>query len=151
VVGLAGAASCLWVMSGLDLGTWVRLLVWLVIGLMIYFTYGRRHSRLQREHGTRFGPLRVDFLGLSLHFLALAGLVWSLYGLAPSLRGGGLLLQHGAGFLAEEGATSAHLLGALVCAVLAGYGLRLVLANKEAPPMEAAELETPELEAPEWP
>ncbi len=46
LVGLAGAAACMWVMSSLPLDTWVRLLVWLVIGFVVYFTWGRRHSKL---------------------------------------------------------------------------------------------------------
>ena len=28
---------------------WMRLLVWLVIGIVIYFTYSRHHSRLQNK------------------------------------------------------------------------------------------------------
>ena len=28
--------------------TWIRLAVWLVIGMIVYFTYGRHHSRVQR-------------------------------------------------------------------------------------------------------
>ncbi len=26
---------------------WARLIVWLVIGLVVYFTYSRKHSRVQ--------------------------------------------------------------------------------------------------------
>ena len=27
---------------------WARLIIWLIIGLVVYFTYGRQHSRVQR-------------------------------------------------------------------------------------------------------
>jgi APA family basic amino acid/polyamine antiporter len=56
VVGSAGALACLWVMSSLDLGSWIRLVVWLLFGLGVYGTYGLWHSRLQRELGTAPGP-----------------------------------------------------------------------------------------------
>ncbi|HEU4700496.1 MAG TPA: amino acid permease [Gemmatimonadales bacterium] len=46
-----GALSALYLMIYLDWETWVRLLVWLVIGLTIYFLYGRHHSRLVRHVG----------------------------------------------------------------------------------------------------
>jgi APA family basic amino acid/polyamine antiporter len=26
--------------------TWIRLIVWLIIGLLIYFLYGKSHSRI---------------------------------------------------------------------------------------------------------
>ena len=48
-VGGTGAAACLWVMSGLPTDTWLRLVVWLMIGFGIYFGYGRRHSVAQAE------------------------------------------------------------------------------------------------------
>ncbi len=36
-------------MLGLPGDTWLRLVVWLVIGLAIYFLYGRNHSHLARH------------------------------------------------------------------------------------------------------
>jgi basic amino acid/polyamine antiporter, APA family len=43
-----GAASAVFLMFGLPGDTWLRLVVWLVIGLAIYFLYGRNHSHLAR-------------------------------------------------------------------------------------------------------
>jgi len=47
-VGLGGAAACLFVMRGLPAMAWQGFGVWLVIGLVLYFSYGARHSRLRR-------------------------------------------------------------------------------------------------------
>ncbi|WP_036255282.1 amino acid permease [Methylocapsa acidiphila] len=44
VVAPLGAASAIFLMFGLPSDTWIRLAVWLVIGLAIYFFYGRKHS-----------------------------------------------------------------------------------------------------------
>lgn len=46
VIPLAGILSCLVVMVSLDALTWLRLFVWLGIGLGVYFLYGRQKSRL---------------------------------------------------------------------------------------------------------
>ena len=35
-------------MANLAVETWMRFLVWLVLGLVVYFGYGRRHSVLAR-------------------------------------------------------------------------------------------------------
>ena len=40
---------CLLLMSGLPFDTWLRLFVWLAIGLAIYFAYGRRNSALRKR------------------------------------------------------------------------------------------------------
>ncbi len=48
-VGPAGAIACLWVMKGLPGDTWLRLVIWLIIGFAVYFGYGMRHSRLRNE------------------------------------------------------------------------------------------------------
>jgi APA family basic amino acid/polyamine antiporter len=45
-VPLLGILACLGLMAGMTPATWVRLAVWLAIGLVIYFTYSRFHSRL---------------------------------------------------------------------------------------------------------
>jgi len=47
VIAPLGAASSLFLMFGLPLDTWLRFGVWLIIGLLIYFFYGSRHSRNQ--------------------------------------------------------------------------------------------------------
>ncbi|NCY22041.1 amino acid permease [bacterium] len=49
-VPLAGAFVCLAQMFALPFDTWLRLVVWLALGLAIYFFYGIRHSRLNPVH-----------------------------------------------------------------------------------------------------
>ena len=50
-VPLAGVASCLYLMSGLPLATWERLVIWLAIGLAIYFAYSRARAARMRSVG----------------------------------------------------------------------------------------------------
>jgi APA family basic amino acid/polyamine antiporter len=42
----AGVLACLWLAQGLPLVTWVRFFLWLGVGLVIYFAYGRARSVL---------------------------------------------------------------------------------------------------------
>jgi basic amino acid/polyamine antiporter, APA family len=44
LVPIAGAVICLAQMVGLPAATWERLLVWLCVGLIVYFGYGRRFA-----------------------------------------------------------------------------------------------------------
>jgi len=46
VVAVLGIVVCGAMIYGLGWTNWVRLAVWLVIGLVLYFSYGRSHSRL---------------------------------------------------------------------------------------------------------
>jgi len=49
VVPILGIVISLAMMVSLTGLTWIRLAVWLVIGMFIYFGYGRHHSRVQNE------------------------------------------------------------------------------------------------------
>src|SRR5438128_788883 len=49
VVPVLGIASCLLLMFSLPAANWLRLAAWLLIGLVIYFGYGRHHSILGKE------------------------------------------------------------------------------------------------------
>ena len=52
-VPLAGIGVCLTMMIGLGLETWYRLIIWLIIGMVIYFTYSRFHSKLRKGAPTQ--------------------------------------------------------------------------------------------------
>jgi basic amino acid/polyamine antiporter, APA family len=49
VVAMLGILVCGAMIYGLGWTNWMRLLVWLIIGLVLYFGYSRHHSRLARE------------------------------------------------------------------------------------------------------
>lgn len=49
LVPILGILSCLYLMFSLPGDTWIRLILWMAIGLGIYFGYGKKHSRLGRE------------------------------------------------------------------------------------------------------
>jgi APA family basic amino acid/polyamine antiporter len=53
VVAPLGALTSLYLMWFLPFRTWERLIIWLVIGLVIYFAYGYRHSALRGRQETR--------------------------------------------------------------------------------------------------
>ena len=52
VVPVLGVLACGWLMLNLPVETWLRFLVWMAIGLVIYLTYGRRHSRFAERRGS---------------------------------------------------------------------------------------------------
>jgi APA family basic amino acid/polyamine antiporter len=49
IVPVLGILCCLMLMFSLPAANWVRLAVWLVIGLIIYFSYSRKHSHLRNS------------------------------------------------------------------------------------------------------
>lgn len=46
---LLGVASCVFLMTALPGVTWIRFVVWLILGLIIYFTYSFNHSLLHHK------------------------------------------------------------------------------------------------------
>lgn len=46
LIPVLGMASCFYLIAELGITNWLRFLVWLIIGLVIYFFYGRRKSKL---------------------------------------------------------------------------------------------------------
>jgi APA family basic amino acid/polyamine antiporter len=52
VFPLIGAALCIYLMVDLPGTTWVRFAIWMALGLVIYFAYGMRHSKLRQGQVT---------------------------------------------------------------------------------------------------
>jgi basic amino acid/polyamine antiporter, APA family len=48
VVPILGIVVCLYLMYALPIDTWVRLIVWMAIGFVIYFAYGMKNSKLNK-------------------------------------------------------------------------------------------------------
>jgi APA family basic amino acid/polyamine antiporter len=51
VLAPAGILSCAWMAWGLPRLTWIRFFLWLGVGLVVYFVYGCRNSRLRDRSG----------------------------------------------------------------------------------------------------
>lgn len=47
LVPILGVITCLAMMVGLPLDTWLRLIIWMGIGIVIYFSYGAKHSKIR--------------------------------------------------------------------------------------------------------
>jgi Amino acid transporters len=52
LVPILGILICGYMMFSLPRATWERLIVWMIIGLVIYFLYSRSHSKLARAEGS---------------------------------------------------------------------------------------------------
>ncbi len=76
LVPILGIATCLFMMVFLPMDTWIRLLVWMLIGLDIYLVYGAKHSHLGNGTSERKGMRVARLTGISLAgLLVVAGLL----------------------------------------------------------------------------
>ena len=50
VFPLLGVASCIFLMTGLPGITWIRFVIWLIIGLIVFFSYSFHHSLLHKPY-----------------------------------------------------------------------------------------------------
>jgi APA family basic amino acid/polyamine antiporter len=83
IIPVLGVISCSYLMLSLTVMTWVRFLVWLDLGMVIYWFYGRTHSQLanRAETAARSG---IDSLG---NFLKMAGYMLLFNGFCITLLG----------------------------------------------------------------
>ncbi|HET7118658.1 MAG TPA: amino acid permease, partial [Hanamia sp.] len=49
LIPVLGLASCFYLMTELGYTNWLRFIIWLIVGLFIYFLYSRQHSKLGKE------------------------------------------------------------------------------------------------------
>jgi APA family basic amino acid/polyamine antiporter len=49
LVPILGIVTCLAMMVSLPLGTWIRLFTWLLLGLIVYFFFGKKNSKIGKE------------------------------------------------------------------------------------------------------
>jgi APA family basic amino acid/polyamine antiporter len=66
LVPILGIITCLFMMVFLPMDTWIRLLVWMLIGMDIYLAYGAKNSRLGNGTTTRKGMKIARYTGLVL-------------------------------------------------------------------------------------
>jgi basic amino acid/polyamine antiporter, APA family len=53
LVPILAVLACVWLMVNLSVETWLRFVIWMLLGVVVYFTYGRSHSVLGRRERER--------------------------------------------------------------------------------------------------
>lgn len=69
LVPILGIGVCLFMMVFLPMDTWIRLLVWMLIGMDIYLVYGAKHSHLGNGTDNRKGMRIARYTSLALCLL----------------------------------------------------------------------------------
>ncbi len=75
-VPLLGILACVFMMLFLPLDTWLRLIIWMVIGVDLYMFYGAKHSKLGQSNPDQKGlkPLYITGVVLAV-ILAIVGVL----------------------------------------------------------------------------
>ena len=63
-------------MCFLPADTWIRLVLWMLVGLDIYAMYGIKHSKLEPGKAVRKGDFSLNILGIALAVLSLVTGFW---------------------------------------------------------------------------
>ena len=118
-IGILGSLACLYVMSGLPEDTWGRLIVWLEIGLAIYFSWGQFESVVSYpDRATR--PFAAAGNGVLLIIAGVAVLLAGVYGV--------IVAQEAARTITES--ILVHLaLGFAIPGIVPAAGIALILAG----------------------
>lgn len=75
-VPILGILTCLCMMCFLPADTWIRLILWMLIGLDIYACYGIKHSKLEGHIPNRKGSNVLNMLGVTLSVLCIITGLW---------------------------------------------------------------------------
>ena len=75
-VPILGIITCLCMMCFLAADTWIRLVVWMLIGLDIYANYGIKHSKLEQNVAIRKGDFSLNVIGIALSVLSVLTGLW---------------------------------------------------------------------------
>ncbi|MCC6252560.1 MAG: amino acid permease [Bacteroidia bacterium] len=74
LVPILGIASCLFMMVFLPYDTWLRLIIWMIIGLDVYLFYGVKNSLLSKDSSDQSGlkPLLISGAALAVFLAGIA-------------------------------------------------------------------------------
>ena len=76
VVPILGILTCLCMMLFLPADTWIRLVLWMLIGLDVYACYGVKHSKLEHHVKRRKGLTILNMTGIALSVLSVITGLW---------------------------------------------------------------------------
>ena len=75
-IPILGILTCVVMMCFLPADTWIRLILWMLIGLDVYALYGIKHSKLELGKSVRKGDGALNMLGIALSLLSVVTGFW---------------------------------------------------------------------------